>query len=221
MSGAASVTGTASARAYASGAVAGEALITGQAQVRWTDNFDRLSAPIGTNWITSSLSPFIYSGAAQCPATSTSTSVWALTTIDLGSDDQSVTALIVAPTTPPASEESGLALRSGSAWATGTHAELAFSTGKGCSIKSVVNGAATVRASTTTNISYGDTLEFRAVGNVYTAYRNGSSFLTWTDSGNIVAVGPSRRRFGFYAAGIKTDKVYFTPAIDWIAGQDL
>ncbi|MDH6279533.1 hypothetical protein [Prescottella agglutinans] len=182
------------------------------------------TGPLPAGWTTSSTAPTVINGSAQCPTSvGSSTSTWAVCSQDLATDDVSVFVTIVAPTTPYASEESGIMLRGATPWSLGTHAELSFSTGKGCAIKSVSGGAATVRASTTTNIAYGDTVEFTAVGNVYRAYRNGSTtpFLTWTDTGNLIEAGPFRRRFGFFVAAIRTDKNYYTPAIDAIEARDI
>lgn len=182
------------------------------------------TGPLPSGWTTSSPAPTVINGAAQAPTSSTSLSVYATYNQDLASNDVSVTVTAVAPTTPVAGEESGIMLRGGLGWKIDPHAELSFSTANGCTIKSVSGGVATVRASTTTNIAHGDTIEFTAVGNVYRAYRNGSTtpFLTWTDTGNIVNPG---RKFGFYVAAIRSGgtfgTTYYTPAIDAIEARDI
>lgn len=62
----------------------------------------------------------------------------------------------------------------------------------------------TQRAITPASQSYttGDSLSFEATGNVYTIRKNGTSILTWTDSGNAVPTGSTHREVAicYYAS---------------------
>lgn len=62
-----------------------------------------------------------------------------------------------------------------------------------------------------------DVLRFEVVGNVYTLKRNGAPVpsATWTDTGNVVAPGPTKRKVGFQLDNATT------LAIDDWAGGDL
>lgn len=81
----------------------------------------------------------------------------------------------------------------------------------------------TQRAVTATNAALTDLFEFVRVGNVFTLYRNGSSFLTWTDTGNLVSTGASFRRFGFFCEGNYPifNAEFRSSAVDSIEGYDL
>ena len=76
----------------------------------------------------------------------------------------------------------------------------------------------TQRAVTATNAAVTDLFEFRRQGNVFTLYRNGSSFLTWTDTGNLVSSGPTFRRWGFLVEGNFPifQQEFRSPAVDAI-----
>ncbi len=61
-------------------------------------------------------------------------------------------------------------------------------------------GTVTTRATYSAAAS-GDVLKLTAVGNVYTAYKNGVSMGTpWTDSSNVITTGVSNRLCGLYVA---------------------
>lgn len=76
----------------------------------------------------------------------------------------------------------------------------------------------TQRAVTVTSIAVTDLIEFQRVGNVFTAYRNSVSFLTWTDTGNLVSTGATNRRWGFAVEGNYPifNAEFRSPAIDAI-----
>lgn len=200
-----------------------------QRRLAFADDFNRAnSASLGANWLASSPSSFIQANRVFSPWKSGGPTIWTtqLWAQDLLTDDQSVTVQILAPNAENlAGEAMGLALRSGTSWNTGTHAELDFGVSANTlKIKSISGGTTTVRATVTGNVALGDTIEFRAIGNVYSAYRNGSAtpFISWTDTGNVIATGPTRRRFGFYQSTVYAGGTsYYTPAIDWIIGKDI
>lgn len=81
----------------------------------------------------------------------------------------------------------------------------------------------TQRAVTATNAAVTDLFEFRRVGNVFTLYRNGSSFLSWTDTGNLVSTGSTNRRWGFLVEGNYPifNAEFRSPAVDSIEAYDL
>lgn len=73
-----------------------------------------------------------------------------------------------------------------------------------------------------------DLIELRRVKNfstgiyTYTAYRNGSSFITWTDSAGICQVGSASRRWGYCIEGnVPITTRFSSPSIDYIEAGDL
>ncbi|MBW0270794.1 hypothetical protein ATM97_07180 [Nocardia sp. MH4] len=79
----------------------------------------------------------------------------------------------------------------------------------------------TQRAVTATNAATTDLFKFERDGNLFTLYRNGSTFLTWDDTGALVSSGSSYRRFGFFVEGNYPFQAYASPAVDSIAAYDL
>ncbi|MFD6399001.1 hypothetical protein [Nocardia sp. NPDC060249] len=68
-----------------------------------------------------------------------------------------------------------------------------------------------------------DLFEFRRNGNVFTLLRNGVSFLTWTDTCNLVSTGSTNRRWGFLVEGNYPifNAEFRSPAVNSIEAFDL
>lgn len=136
-------------------------------------------------------------------------------------DDQQVT-LRAVPTTRAAATNMAcsLLLRCSDTW--GTQAvELALFAGQ----SPVIIFGGSVRATGTGISTPGNkTYSFRAVGNVYTAYMDGSDtpFLTWTDNGNLVTRNSTRRRWGFSMQSNYPvfQQQYDSHGVDWITAED-
>lgn len=81
----------------------------------------------------------------------------------------------------------------------------------------------TIRVSTTTAVANTDLIELKRIGNVYTAYKNGSQLLTWTDSGNVMLKGATQRRWGFQQECNYPffQQQFSCPSIEWIEAYDL
>ncbi|WP_280358602.1 DUF7257 domain-containing protein [Nocardia otitidiscaviarum] len=149
-------------------------------------------------------------------------------------DNYGVKAQLIAPVGNLATDNlTCLVLAVADTFGAATMCYFAVSTATGCAILTQAglppaSGATsgqtgqTIRQSTT-NIAVGDLIEFRRVGNVFTAYRNGNEFLSWTDTGNIVASGPTNRRWGLVVEGNFPflNAEYRSPAIDSIEAYDL
>jgi hypothetical protein len=80
-----------------------------------------------------------------------------------------------------------------------------------------------VQATNNTLIGATDVVEFRRQGNVFTVNRNGSFLFSWTDSANIVASGPSNRRWGLVVEGNRPafQQAWFSPAFDSVSATDI
>lgn len=91
----------------------------------------------------------------------------------------------------------GIWLHATNTHGSGTKVGITTTTGEGCKIVSWNGLTPTVRASSAQNITNSSWVEFRAVGNVYTAYLDGATtpFISWVDSGNVVTRGANNRKF--------------------------
>ncbi|MGW4123634.1 DUF7257 domain-containing protein [Nocardia sp. NPDC004711] len=150
-------------------------------------------------------------------------------------DNYSVRAQLIAPTTTLATDNvMGVILAVADTFGSGVMCMFVGSTGNGCAIvtqsgspptSGIANGGQTgqtLRVTTGTGLAATDLIEFQRVGNVFTAYRNGTSFLTWTDTGAVVSSGATNRRWGFVVEGNnKFAGDYRSIAIDWIEARDL
>lgn len=122
------------------------------------------------------------------------------------SDNYGVRAQLIAPVGNLATDNcTGLVLSVADTFGAATMCYLVVTTATGCAIvtqsglpptSGISTGGTgqTQRASTPTNIATTDLIKFRRVGNLFTAYRNGASFLSWPDTGNVVPSGATNRR---------------------------
>lgn len=198
------------------------------AGVTWFDNFNRAS--LGSDWGVYSPLPAI-SGSSKMQAgaasyTTPSVACFPTYSQSLLTDNQSVKVKLAAPT--GTLNTSGAATVGGYVRATGTANSgtmVAFQTyGTGLEILSKSGSAFTSRATgTTTTVTAGDEYELRAVGNVYTVFKNGvATNCTWTDVGNLMTVGASNRRFGaLVMSAYVSFSVQYSMAIDEITGRDI
>ncbi|MEU0871666.1 DUF7257 domain-containing protein [Nocardia brasiliensis] len=233
---------------YIAGAVGGG---TASAAVyvgyRYADDFNRAdSADIGTNWrndrngparITSNRAQMktMASGNGRAGNWSSYQGGGGTAAGRFGTDNYAVKAQLIAPTGNLASDNmTGLVLAVGDTFGAGVMAYCVMTTGSGCAIYtqsglppttgiSTGQTGQTQRAVTATNAAATDLFEFRRVGNVFTLYRNNVSFLTWTDSGNLVSTGSTFRRWGFLVEGNFPifQSEFRSPAVDSIQAYDL
>ncbi|WP_280273361.1 hypothetical protein [Nocardia wallacei] len=223
---------------------AGDALIW-QAGAAYRDDLNRAdSASLGGDWRTDrNASPKIATSRAQMKTMGNGdgrAGNWASyqggsNSGRLQTDNYGVRAQLIAPVGNLATDNcTGLVLSVADTFGAATMCYLVVTTGTGCAIvtqsglpptSGVSTGSTgqTQRASTPTNIATTDQIEFRRVGNLFTAYRNGTSFLTWPDTGNVVPSGATNRRWGLIVEGNYPlfGAEYRSPAIDWIEGYDL
>lgn len=202
----------------------------------WWDNFTRSNGAIGSNWTTFGLGPDttvvpeIESNMMRAKATATnnqSNPCFALATAtaaQCATDNMGASGVIVGTLN---------GLRHGPivrASADGQNLVAAFITTDSAStgIWTRIAGTWTRRVSTSTSTFVNiDTFELRASGNVYTLAKNptglNTTVATWTDSGNLCAVGPSNRYCGMYHHSNKDagGTVTYAPHIDDVHIRDL
>ncbi|RJO69989.1 hypothetical protein D5S18_29410 [Nocardia panacis] len=213
---------------------------------RWADSFDRADdVSLGTDWrIDRNGAPRIATNRAQMKTMNRGdgrAGCWAsyqgggAAAGRFGSDNYAVKAQLIAPVGNSATDNfTAIVLAVADAFGAGVMCYLVVSTGSGCGIVTqsglppssgvtTDQTGQTVQASTVTNIAAGDLIEFRRVGKVFTAYRNGAALLTWTDINNIVGSGPTNRRWGFAVEGNYPlfMSEYRSPAVDSIQAYDL
>ncbi|WP_433592332.1 hypothetical protein [Nocardia sp. CA-145437] len=215
---------------------------------RWSDSFNRTdNASLGTDWrVDRNASPKIATNRAQMKTMANGdgrAGNWVSWQGGGGTqagrfatDNYGVKAQLITPVGNLATDNfTCLVLAVADTFGAGTMCYLVVTTGNGCAIytqqglppaSGISSGQSgqTQRAVVATNIAVTDLIEFRRVGNVFTAYRNGSTFgLSWTDSGNLVSSGATNRRWGFVVEGNYPvfNAEYRSPAVDSIEGFDL
>ncbi|MFF0546966.1 hypothetical protein ACFYTF_29430 [Nocardia thailandica] len=170
--------------------------------VSLADDFNRADGALGSNWTAASTAPTIATNRSQAgnPGGTNLTVVYAArhNTV-LATDSQEVSVVLTTATANGSTALSGGAfLRSTTG---GDRVEIAIISGT-VQILSFIAGVRTQRA---VNSSIGTPTSGRmtAVGNVYTAYINGSgtAACTWTDSGNLIAIGSTTRSVGHLTVG--------------------
>lgn len=171
------------------------------AGARWFDDFNRTT--LGSDWGVYTPLPVIQNsskmqaGAAATNSVITCLPMYAQSVLG---DNQSVSIRLAAPTgTLDVSGTCavGAYLRSTGTANSGTL--VAFQAyGTSIAILSKSGSTFTQRGTgTTTTIAAGDDYELRAVGNIYTVFKNGvATNCTWTDGGNLMTVGSLNRRGG-------------------------
>lgn len=207
----------------------------------YTDDFNRANAStLGSNWrVDVNSQPQISSNHAQfkVPANGDGRAGnWVSYSAGLlSSDNYGVKFQLASPSGNLATNNfTGGVLAVGDSFGSGTMCYGLVSTGSGCLIVTqsgtpITSGISsgqtgqTSRATTGTNAAVTDLFEFRRAGNVFTLLQNGSSLLTWTDTGNTVSSGATYRRFGMIVEGNYPafNAAYYSPAVDSITGYDL
>ncbi len=222
----------------------GDALMW-QAGASYRDDLNRAdSTSLGTDWrVDRNASPKIATGRAQMKTMSSGDGRggnWA--SYQGGSpggrfatDKYGVRAQLIAPVGNLATDNcTGIVLAVADTFGAATMCYFVVTSGTGCGIftqaglpptsgVSTAQTGQTQQQATTTNIATTDLIAFQRVGNVFTAYRNGASFLTWIDSANIVPSGGTNRHWGMIVEGNYPlfGAEYRSPAIDWIEGYDM
>lgn len=159
------------------------------------DDFNRSDGALGASWTTIGTAPVIATNRAQGATPSLGQTVYyaARHTTALSGDSQEVVFYPVAATAGPSAALGGGAfLRCDSS---GNRVEIAI-TNTQVIIGTRISGTATNRA--TASASSPTSVRLTAIGNVYTAYLDGSSTpaVTWTDSGNLITIGSTTRYAG-------------------------
>ncbi|MBC7311780.1 MAG: hypothetical protein H5U11_04720 [Rhizobium sp.] len=146
-------------------------------------------------------------------------------------DNYSVEAQFIAPVGNLASDNmTGIVLAVADTFGAGVMCYFVATTANGCAIYTqsglppttgISTGQAgqTQRAVIATNASAGDLFRFQRQGNVFTLYRNGISFLTWTDAGISYRVVPRSAGGGCSSGATRSlfpSAHYNSPAIDAI-----
>ncbi len=161
----------------------------------YTDNFTRSNGALGANWSNGNGSdPQIVSNQAAMGGTTDGyyPSRWA----SPAATDRWMVSVTYGAT--PSGTLSGALIRANSGWTqqviTGaSNANTYIYTATAAS-----GGTETQRATVATGFASGDTLKIVALGNLYTVYKNGTSILTWTDSGGVVGTGSANRNGGIW-----------------------
>ncbi|MFD3748312.1 hypothetical protein [Nocardia sp. NPDC058633] len=225
----------------AAAAGSGAASATVAVGYRYSDDFNRAdNASLGANWrVDRNGSPRISTNRAQMKTMSSGgrQGCWASRqgegTQDsrFATDNYSVEVQFIAPIGNLASDNmTGVILAVADTFGAGVMCYFVATTANGCAIYtqsglppttgiSTGQTGQTQRAVTATNAAVTDLFRFQRVGNVFTLYRNGSSFLSWTDASNVVSSGATNRRWGMFFEGntvVFPAADYRSPAIDAI-----
>lgn len=164
------------------------------------DDFNRTTG-LGSNWTTDTSSPcVIVSNKLQITAQSMGASAtsdintWASKML---TDNHEVKVQLISSAYSLATDNSFMLFLAGSdsTYNSGTNVVFGGYSGgsTSCVIQTGSGSTFTTRASTSSQVPTAALVQFRRVGNVFTVYVNGSSFLTWTDSSGIVPTGSSQR----------------------------
>lgn len=172
-----------------------------QTGVTLTDDFNRANGALGASWTAIGTAPTIVTNRAQAGTPGFNTTVFyaARHATPLTGDTQEVTFVPIAATANAAATVGGGAfLRCDSS---GNRVEVAI-TNTQVIIGTRISGTATNRA--TASSTGTPSVRMTAVGNVYSAYLNGSGTpaVTWTDSGGLVSIGSGNRYVGIVTAAI-------------------
>lgn len=163
--------------------------------VSLSDDFNRSNGALGANWTAIGTAPTIVTNRAEAgtPGLNTTVVYAARHNTPLGSDTQEVIWNPITATAGSSTSLGGAAfLRSTSG---GDRVEVAI-TNTQVIINTRIGGTSTSRA--TASASSPTSVRMTAVGNVYSAYLNGSgtAAVTWTDSGNVITIGSTTRYVG-------------------------
>ncbi|AEV52101.1 hypothetical protein [Rhodococcus phage RGL3] len=212
------------------------------------DEFNRANGDLGTDWnaaVMSNPPTQIYSNAAHAADVNDNTgrqaASWVQRTTPLNRNQMYVKAQLTTSRWGNATNNyTTLFLGGHYAFGNGVFCYLSCSTGSSSYIttcntlpngagNSATGGSNQTQRASGASISATDLIEFRRTRNfttgiyTYTGYRNGSSFISWTDSTGIVPVGETRRSWGFCIES--NDQIfqiqYSSPGIDWIEAGDL
>lgn len=193
----------------------------------YTDDFNRANGAIGSNWGPSSPQPTINTNAAQNSTTSGNTpQIVEYLGGTMMSDHYAVHVTVKTPVGTDRSTGTYFyvtARGNGTATQNDDRVVLVLSggalSGRGIYTLSSSGTFSSVRLSlTSTTFATGDTATLEVNGNTYTAYKNGVSLGSWTDSGGIVPTDSSHRGFGF---GTQPYNSGYGFAIDEINAEDL
>lgn len=206
----------------------------------YTDNFNRANATtLGSSWrVDVNSQPQIVSNHAQFKTPNSGdgrAGNWVSYVTALNTDNYGVDIQLSSTSGSAATNNfTGAVLAIGDTFGSGMMCYGLVSTGSGCLIvtqSGAVNSPGissgqsgqTSRATTATNVVNTDAISFKRSGNVFTLYKNGSSILSWTDTGNVVSSGSAYRRFGFIVEGNSSNFVssFYSPGVDQITGYDL
>lgn len=218
---------------------------------RWSDTFNRAnSSSTGSDWrVDRNASPKIDTNRAQMKTMAAADgragcwSSWqgggGTQGGRLATDSYGVKVQLITPVGSLATDNfTCLVLAVADTFGAGVMCYAVLSTASGCAIYtqsglppasgiSTGQTGQTQRAVTATGVAVTDLMEIRRTpgspGTVFTIYRNGASFLSWADTGNIVSSGATNRRWGYVVEGNYPfiSGEFRSPAIDSIEGYDL
>ncbi|QFG05104.1 hypothetical protein SEA_GIBBOUS_28 [Gordonia phage Gibbous] len=140
--------------------------------------------------------------------------------VRMNTDDQYVRAKIAATGSPASGRISAINLRVNDSGEMANTVGLYFENNTAY-IGSAIGGTFTNRSGTLSAVAANDVFELRAVGRVFTAYRNGSSIGSWNDSGALTNMGAGYRSGGL---AVTSARLFFTNYYsysldDWAAGD--
>ncbi len=176
-----------------------------------TDTFNRADGSIGTSWTSATLAPVINTNKAQAGtggSTNATNVHYAVHNTPLGTTDHEVEFTVANPV-GTADLDRGTAGIVRATEASTTQATRSYVCGGVTStaayINTYVNGTAAQRQTKTgISVPAGAVVRFRAQGNKYTLYVNGTEQVSWTGTGNAFAVTSANQRFGFEVSNVRS-----------------
>ncbi|AKI28679.1 hypothetical protein GTE6_37 [Gordonia phage GTE6] len=135
-------------------------------------------------------------------------------------DDQWVRATIAATGSPASGRISAINLRVNNSGEMADTVGLYFENGSAY-IGSAIGGTFTNRSGTVSGVSAGDVFELRAVGRLFTAYRNGAAVGSWNDTGALTGMGAGYRGGGLATTSARSffTNYYSYSLDDWAFGD--
>ncbi|WP_328660328.1 DUF7257 domain-containing protein [Nocardia salmonicida] len=180
----------------------------------YADDADRANGAIGSNWSTDTASPMVINGnkfritpQGMGANLATYVNTWRGGGNDgkMYTDNHEVRVQLTPSGYTLATNNPVLIYLAGDNGtnATGINVAAALYSGgsTACTIATGSGATGTVRASTTTQVATNALIQFRRRANVFTLLVNGSTHLTWTDTGAIVPTGATQRRVRIGVSG--------------------
>lgn len=176
------------------------------------DNFDRSdSTGLGSNWTqygnTGAVGTGVVSNTARSRIQTTDGTYYCRNRYNAdkaNTDDQYVKCSIAAVNSAASGRVSSIGLRGYNDGDLSGGAVVLYFENNTAYIGTVISGTSTNRSGTLSAVAAGDAFELRAVGRVFTAYRNGSSIGSWTDTGAVTMLGSSYRSGALTSTSVRS-----------------